>query len=42
VLQNHAGVLLSKKYFGKESFFQGNVELEDIEIKATEFLGKSF
>jgi len=42
VLQNHAGVLLSKKYFGRESFFQGNVELEDIEIKAREYLGKSF
>jgi len=42
VLQNHAGVLLSKKYFGKESFFQGNVELEDIEMKAREYLGKSF
>lgn len=42
VLQNHAGVLLSKKFFGRESFYQANVELEDIEIKAREYLGKSF
>lgn len=42
VLVNHNGVVLAKKYFGKETFFHANIELEEIENKAREYLGKTF
>eukprot|EP01127_Copromyxa_protea_P019904 TRINITY_DN6554_c0_g1_i1.p1 TRINITY_DN6554_c0_g1~~TRINITY_DN6554_c0_g1_i1.p1 ORF type:complete len:551 (-),score=108.35 TRINITY_DN6554_c0_g1_i1:40-1605(-) len=40
VLRNHAGSVLCRKYFGKETFFQTTTEkFEDVELVASHYLG---